>query len=190
MIVGMGKIVFMGFFVLLAVSGILIIMNSVKPPSPAPDASRNAPSPTKATPPKETKAIIQTSKGIIEMELYSTDAPGTVGNFVNKAKEGFYKNLTFHRVEDWVVQGGDPLGDGTGGGNIPVEFNDKPFMIGSVGVASRGDGRVQNDAQFFITKKDSPHLNGQYTNFGFVTKGMDVVFQMDIGDTITDISVQ
>lgn len=135
-------------------------------------------------------AIIKTSKGDIELALFSKDAPNTVNNFVQKAKSGFYNNLTFHRVEDWVVQGGDPLDNGTGGGNMPVEFNTKPFVIGSLGVASRGDGKVQNDAQFFITKKDAGWLNGQYTNFGIVTKGMDVVNKLEIGSKILGITIQ
>ncbi len=136
------------------------------------------------------KATIKTAKGDIELTLYSDVAPNTVKNFVTKAKSGFYDNLTFHRVEDWVIQGGDPKGNGTGGGNIPVEFNNKPFVIGSLGVASRGDGKVQNDAQFFITTKDASWLNGQYTNFGMVTKGMDVVNKIAIGDKILGITVE
>lgn len=135
-------------------------------------------------------AIIKTSKGDIELTFYSKEAPNTVNNFITKAKSGFYNNLTFHRVEDWVVQGGDPLGNGTGGGSMPVEFNNKPFIIGSLGIASRGDGKVQNDAQFFITKKDSQFLNGQYTNFGIVTKGMDVVNKIEIGDKILGITTE
>lgn len=136
-------------------------------------------------------AVIKTSKGDITMTFYTENAINTVYNFVNKVKSGFYNNLTFHRVEDWVIQGGDPLGNGTGGNsNMPVEFNDKPFVEGSVGVASRGDGKVQNDAQFFITKKESAWLNGQYTNFGIVTKGIDVVDKMEIGDKILGITIQ
>ncbi|MDP3988487.1 MAG: peptidylprolyl isomerase [Candidatus Levybacteria bacterium] len=134
-------------------------------------------------------AVIQTTKGNIELTLYGKEAPNTITNFVKKANDGFYKNLTFHRVEDWVIQGGDPLGNGTGGGNMSVEFNDKPFVVGSLGVASRGDGKVQNDAQFFITKKDASWLNGQYTNFGIVTKGMDVVGKIEAGDKILGITV-
>lgn len=136
------------------------------------------------------KAIIKTSKGQIELELFPDVAPKTVAYLVKKAKSGFYNNLTFHRVEDWVIQGGDPLGNGTGGGNMPVEFNNKPFGVGAVGVASRGDGKVQNDAQFFITKTDASWLNGQYTNFGQVTKGMDVVEKIEIGDKILGITVE
>ncbi len=135
-------------------------------------------------------AIITTSKGEITLQLYGDVAPYTVANFINKAKDGFYNGLTFHRVEGWVIQGGDPVGTGTGGGNIAVEFNDKPFVTGSLGSASRGDGKVQNDAQFFITKSDSSHLNGAYTNFGIVTEGMDVVNKIAIGDKITGITIK
>ncbi|MBP6881930.1 MAG: peptidylprolyl isomerase [Candidatus Levybacteria bacterium] len=135
-------------------------------------------------------AIITTSKGEITLQLYGDVAPYTVANFIKKAKDGFYNGLTFHRVEGWVIQGGDPVGTGTGGGNIAVEFNDKPFVTGSLGSASRGDGKVQNDAQFFITKSDSSHLNGAYTNFGIVTEGMDVVNKIAIGDKITGITIK
>src|SRR5258708_18783386 len=130
------------------------------------------------------EAIIQTNKGDIVLELYSQDAPNTVKNFITKAENGFYNNLTFHRVEDWVIQGGDPKGNGTGGGSMPTELNSKPFVIGSLGVARGGDIKVSNDAQFFITKTDASWLNNQYTNFGFVTKGMDVVSKIQIGDKI------
>lgn len=135
-------------------------------------------------------ATIKTSKGDIEIQLYHEDAPKTVENFVKKAQSDYYKNLTFHRVEDWVIQGGDPLGNGTGGGSIPTELNKKPFGVGAVGVARAGDIKVSNDSQFFITKKDASWLNEQYTNFGQVTKGMDVVNKMEIGDKILSISVQ
>lgn len=134
-------------------------------------------------------ATIKTSKGDIQLILYTDKAPNTVKNFVSKAQSGFYKNLTFHRVEDWVVQGGDPNGDGSGGGNMPVEFNDQPFVVGSLGVASRGDGQMQNDSQFFITKKDASWLDGKYTNFGEVTDGMDVVNKIAIGDKILGITL-
>lgn len=135
-------------------------------------------------------AVISTSKGDITLDLYGQDAPYTVANFIKKAKDGFYNNLTFHRVEDWVIQGGDPKGDGTGGGTMPTELNSKPFVTGSLGVARGSDINVSNDAQFFITKQDSSHLNGQYTNFGMVTDGMDVVNKIEIGDKILGITIQ
>lgn len=135
-------------------------------------------------------ATITTSKGVIKISFYGADAPNTVANFVNKAANGFYNNLTFHRVEDWVVQGGDPQGNGMGGGNMPTEINDKPFIVGSVGVARQGDIKVSNDAQFFIVKTDAPYLNKQYTNFGIVTEGMNVVNTIVIGDKILGITVE
>lgn len=135
-------------------------------------------------------AIIKTSKGNITLTLYGQEAPYTVANFIKKAKDGYYNNLTFHRVESWVTQGGDPSGDGTGGGSMPVEFNDKPFLRGSLGVASTGDGVNQNDSQFFVTKEDSHHLDKTYTNFGMVTEGLDVVDKIQIGDKILGITIQ
>lgn len=71
-----------------------------------------------------------------------------------------------------------------------VEFNNKPFVAGSIGAASRNDGKTQNDAQFFITKKEAVWLNGQYTNFGIVKKGMDVVQKLEINDKILGITVE
>ena len=134
-------------------------------------------------------AVIKTEKGDIELTLYVKDAPNTVANFVQKAKSGFYNNLVFHRVEDWVIQGGDPLGNGTGGGNMTTELNNRPFVVGSLGVARGGDIRISNDSQFFITKNDATWLNGQYTNFGIVTKGMDVANQIQIGDKILGVQL-
>lgn len=135
-------------------------------------------------------AVIKTSKGDITLVLYGEDAPYTVANFIKKAKDGFYNGLVFHRVEDWVIQGGDPKGDGTGGGSMPVEFNSHSFTTGALGVASTGDGVTQNDSQFFITKSDATYLDGKYTNFGYVTDGMDVVNQIAIGDKILGITIE
>lgn len=209
----MNKIVFFLIIVILGSVGALTFINSNQANSkklfdafPSPSLAVIKPSqqpplePTPTATPEATvlspditatkAAILKTSKGDIELVLYGPDASKTVTNFITKAKSGFYKNLTFHRVEDWVVQGGDPLGNGTGGGNMPVEFNNHPFVVGSLGVASRGDGQVQNDAQFFITKRDAAWLNGQYTNFGIVTKGMDIVEKLAIGDKILGITIE
>ena len=139
---------------------------------------------------KASTATIKTTKGNINISLYRQDAPNTVTNFVKKSKSNYYKDLTFHRVEDWVIQGGDPMKNGTGGGNMPTELNDKQFVIGAVGVARGQDIKISNDSQFFITKKDSQFLNGLYTNFGIVTEGMDVVEKIEIGDKIIEISIQ
>ena len=135
-------------------------------------------------------ATLSTSAGAIKLTLFSQDTPRTVKNFITKAKNGFYKNLTFHRVEDWVVQGGDPNGDGSGGGQMQTEINNKPFVSGSLGVARRDDINVSNDSQFFITKLDASWLNGQYDNFGVVTEGMDVVNKIKVGDKILGITIE
>ena len=135
-------------------------------------------------------ATIKTSKGNITVTLFGKDAPNTVKNFINKSQSGFYKNLLFHRVEDWVIQGGDPLGNGTGGGQMLTEANQLPFVNGSLGIARGSDPRISNDAQFFITKGEASHLNSQYTNFGIVTSGMEVVSKIQIGDKILGITVE
>lgn len=135
-------------------------------------------------------AILKTSKGNIEMTLFGEYAPRTVKNFVSKAEGGYYKDLLFHRVEDWVIQGGDPKGNGTGGGLMQTELNKLHFEEGSLGVARGGDIRISNDSQFFITKSDAAWLDGSYTNFGIVTSGMDVVKKMEIGDKILGIEIE
>jgi peptidyl-prolyl cis-trans isomerase B (cyclophilin B) len=135
-------------------------------------------------------ATITTPKGTIKMDLYGDSAPITVYNFISKAQNKYYDGLKFHRVEDWVIQGGDPKGNGTGGTtNIPTELNNRPYVAGSVGMARMNDPKVQNDSQFFITKSESSHLNGQYTNFGQVTSGLEVVEKIEIGDKITSLTV-
>ena len=134
-------------------------------------------------------AVIKTSKGDIKLTLKGRAAPRSVKNFIDKAKSGYYKGLIFHRVEDWVIQGGDPKGDGTGGGLMQTELNDQPFVAGSLGVARGADIRISNDSQFFITKTGASWLNGQYTNFGIVTEGMDVVEKINIGDKIFGVTV-
>lgn len=138
----------------------------------------------------KTTATIQTDKGVIRLELNVDKAPKTVENFTKKAKEGFYNDLIFHRVEDWVIQGGDPKGDGTGGGEMETELSDLEFNEGSLGVARGGDINISNDSQFFITKEPALHLNKQYTNFGQVIEGMEVVKTIEIGDKIISIDIQ
>ncbi len=138
---------------------------------------------------KFTTATITTNRGDITLQLYPDEAPKTVANFIKKAQTNFYNNLTFHRVEEWVIQGGDPLRNGTGGGNMATEINSKPFVAGSLGVARGGDIKISNDSQFFITKSDASWLDNQYTNFGIVTSGMDVVQKIQIGDKIYKITV-
>jgi len=138
---------------------------------------------------KNNIAIINTNKGVFKIELNNTLAPNYVENFIDKIGSGFYNNLTFHRVEDWVVQGGDPKGNGTGGGEIPTELSEGEFKRGVVGVARGGDIKISNDSQFFILKKDSEFLNNKYTYFGEVTEGLKVVDNIEIGDKIININI-
>jgi peptidyl-prolyl cis-trans isomerase B (cyclophilin B) len=141
-------------------------------------------------------AVVELDKGgSFTMELFgggpaNLAAPKTVENFVAKANAGFYNGLVFHRVEDWVVQGGDPRGNGTGGGSMPTELNEKPFVVGSVGVARGPDIRISNDSQFFVCLKPAEWLNRQYTNFGQVTEGMDAVRKIVAQDKIKKITIK
>jgi peptidyl-prolyl cis-trans isomerase B (cyclophilin B) len=144
------------------------------------------------TPPgaKPTQATVELVKGgSFTFTLRADKAPQTVERFAGKARSGFYDNLTFHRVEDWVTQGGDPKGTGTGGERVPSEYNDLSFKLGAVGIARGQDPAFNNDSQFFIVKKDSTFLDKQYTNFGQVTAGMDVVANVKIGDKIKTIRI-
>lgn len=118
-----------------------------------------------------------TSEGAIELELFDEDAPKTVGNFRTLAEDGYYDGLTFHRViPDFMIQGGCPRGDGTGGPGYSFEdeFNDRPVARGYLAMANAGPNT--NGSQFFIVTADAcPWLDGKHTVFGRVTSGMDVV---------------
>jgi peptidyl-prolyl cis-trans isomerase B (cyclophilin B) len=137
------------------------------------------------------KATVELAKGgSFTFTLRSDKAPQTVARFAQKSRSGFYNNLVFHRVEDWVVQGGDPSGNGQGGEKVPSEYNDLPFGIGAVGIARGQDPAINNGSQWFVTKKDSQFLNRQYTNFGQVTAGMDVVSGIQKDDKIKSIRIE
>ena len=155
-----------------------------------PTASKEAADYPKKSKQEETQVNIDTSKGEISLKLFPDKAPNSVDNFTGKIKSGFYNNLTFHRVEDWVIQGGDPEGDGTGGGSQPTEINDVPFKKGSVGMARGSNIKISNEAQFFICTADCSWLTNQYTNIGEVTSGMEVVEKIEIGDKINQITLK
>jgi cyclophilin family peptidyl-prolyl cis-trans isomerase len=118
-----------------------------------------------------------TSEGAIELELFDDDAPATVRNFRTLAEDGYYDGLTFHRViPDFMIQGGCPRGDGTGGPGYSFEdeFNQHPVARGYLAMANAGPNT--NGSQFFIVTADAcPWLDGKHTVFGRVTSGMDVV---------------
>lgn len=138
------------------------------------------------------KVSMETSKGLIEIELYASAAPKTVNNFVFLAQEGFYDGVSFHRViADFVIQGGDPTGTGTGGPGYRFEdeFDGNPHQHerGSLSMANAGPGT--NGSQFFICHSPQPHLDGRHTVFGKVTEGLGVVDSIAQGDTIVTVTV-
>lgn len=153
--------------------------------------STNMNNPTSTTKKENSNYVaIKTKDGEIVLKLYSDVAPKTVANFISKAESGFYKNLTFHRViPGFMAQGGDPLGNGTGGGDIKSEINSIPFVRGTIGLARGGNREISNDSQFFIcfTTEGCQHLTGDYVNFGEVVSGLDVLDKIKIGDKILDI---
>ena len=136
-------------------------------------------------------ATISTSKGEIVVELDS-DVTVTTNNFVVLACKGFYDGLTFHRVEPgFVIQGGDPQGNGTGGPGytIPGEFEGAVFDVGVIGMARTSDPNSAG-SQFYITLGPAHNLDGAYAAFGHVTSGMDVAQQIAIGDVIETITIE
>jgi cyclophilin family peptidyl-prolyl cis-trans isomerase len=141
---------------------------------------------------KTYSATVRTAKGDFVVKLDSKAAPVTVNNFVYLAQNHFYDGLTFHRVEPgFVVQGGDPNGDGRGGPGykLPNETNPAPWVKGSLGMASGADG--VNGSQFFVLLGDAAHLanSGVYNHFGSLTAGAEVVAALRPGDRITSIVV-
>jgi len=162
-------------------------------------------------------AIIETAKGSIKLQLYSADAPKTVANFVSLINKGFYDGLKFHRViSDFMIQGGDPKGNGTGGPGYSFEDEMNPWSLGLSdetiksyeaqgykytrnltshkmvpgALAMANSGPNTNGSQFFIvTQQDQPHLDGKHTVFGQVVEGMDVVRKIQQGDVMKEIKI-
>src|SRR5271168_4132766 len=142
-------------------------------------------------------AIIDTERGTIVVELYPAVAPKTVGNFETLVNKGFYNGLTFHRVEPgFVVQGGDPDGTGTGGPGytVPAEINaNEHHLRGTLATARTGDdvnpNRESSGSQFYICLAPTPFLDNNYTIFGGVIKGMNVVDQIQKGDHMKKITL-
>ena len=164
--------------------------------APAKPATKyTAPPPMTIDTSKVYVATIETDRGNIVVELYPADAPQHVNNFVFLAKEGFYNGLTFHRVEPgFVIQGGDPLGNGQGGPgyNIPAEIKLK-HTEGALAAARLSDQvnpkRDSSGSQFYITLAATPNLDGAYTVYGQVVQGMDVVKKVQRGDKIKQITI-
>lgn len=151
-------------------------------------------------------AVMQTSKGTIKLEFYAADAPNTVASFIELADSGFYNGLKFHRViPGFVAQGGDPLtrdltteqlkagvgGAGTGGPGWTqkAEFNSRPHETGTLAMARAQDPNSAG-SQFYICLAPQPSLDGQYTVFGKVIEGMDVVMAIGVGDVIESVTIE
>ena len=136
------------------------------------------------------KAIIESNKGNIVLELFEKDAPNTVANFVKLINKGYYNGLKFHRViPDFMIQGGCPVGNGTGGPGytIKCEINPRKHLAGTLSMAHAG--KDTGGSQFFITHSPQPHLDGMHTVFGQVTEGMDVVNAIRQGDVMKQVKV-
>jgi cyclophilin family peptidyl-prolyl cis-trans isomerase/HEAT repeat protein len=131
---------------------------------------------------------VSTAKGDIILRMLVNDSPGSVANFLALADTGYYDNSVFHRiVPNFVAQGGDPRGDGWGGEDYSIRSEIGPlrYKTGSVGMASAG--KDTEGVQWFITHSPTPHLDGRYSIFAVVTKGIDVVHQLELGDEIISI---
>jgi len=136
---------------------------------------------------------IETNKGVIKFALYEEDAPITTANFVKLAQSGFYDGLTFHRVvPGFVIQGGCPLGTGTGSSKDRISLETSPALkhddAGVVAMARSSDPNSAS-CQFYITLAAVPHLDGDYAVFGRVTEGLDVVKSIRQGDKLTKVTV-
>lgn len=162
-------------------------------PTPPPGVKQYATPPAMQIDPSKTYvATITTPRGVITVQLDPRAAPVTVNNFVFLAREGFYDGLTFHRVEPgFVIQGGDPRGDGTGGPGYTIPDEKSPLKH-EEGAIAMAKSALPNSAgsQFYITLAPQPALDGNYTVFGKVIEGMNVVKQIQRGDRITRVTIE
>jgi len=136
--------------------------------------------------------VMTTTKGVIKYKFYSKDAPKTVARMVELIQQGFYNGLTFHRVvPGFVIQGGDPVGNGTGGSGqkLPAEFNERRHVEGTVAMARSSDPNSA-DSQFYISLGTHPHLDRSYTVFGQVIEGQNVARQITVGDRMTTVTIE
>jgi cyclophilin family peptidyl-prolyl cis-trans isomerase len=141
-------------------------------------------------PPNSPHVFIETAYGTIEFELAVLDAPQTSRNFMELARKGFFNGLEVHRVvANFVVQDGDPRGDGGGGPGYTIrdELNDRPYLRGTVGMAL--EWRDTGGSQFFITHSPQPHLDARYTAFGHVVNGIEAIDRIKPGDVIQRVRV-
>ena len=138
------------------------------------------------------QCVVETNHGNIELDLFSEHAPVTVNNFVFLAREGYYDGITFHRViPNFMVQGGDPTGSGSGGPGYRFEdeFDNNPLRHETGVISMANSGPATNGSQFFITHGPQQHLDGRHTVFGKVTNGQDIVDTIEGGDTMIKVTI-
>ena len=194
----------MGLLIAAVAGGGLLIKHAIEPAVPAGLANCATstqigphefigPQPMCITAQQKLQATITTSQGDIVVQLHPEVAPVTVNNFVLLSIHGFYNGLGFWKSEDWVVQGGDPRGDGRGGPgySLPDETTNTPWELGAVGMA-RVPGGAVNGSQFFIQKADwpAPGPTAAYNRFGTVTSGMDKASVLTASDTIITVTIK
>ena len=177
------------------IAGIILVLVAFLSASCAGGAPKpktySAPPPMTIDTSKQYTATIETKKGNLVLELFASDVPVTVNNFVFLAREKFYDGTTFHRViPGFVAQGGDPTGTGTGtpGYYFADEFTEHTHVVGALSMANSGPNT--NGCQFFITYTPQPQLDGKHTVFGQLIEGMDVLRKIEPGDTIVRITIE
>jgi peptidyl-prolyl cis-trans isomerase B (cyclophilin B) len=178
------------------VAGLLVSVSGVsafaQETTPAPKVKISTKQ-TKAKKPMHPIATIETTKGTIKIELYPEEAPKAVANFIKLTKEKYYDGLKFHRVvPDFVIQTGDPKGDGTGGPGytIPDEKNkDLKHTVGAVGMAKSAAPNSAGSQFYIVIGKPAPFLDGGYTVFGKVLSGQDVAEKIIVGDKMTKVTI-
>jgi cyclophilin family peptidyl-prolyl cis-trans isomerase len=173
---------------LLRDQGVTDTANAMRPApvQPLDDATRQS----LVAPQFSPHAFVQIDRGTIEIELAITEAPMTVANFIDLARKGFFNGIAIHRVvPDFVVQDGDPRGDGEGGPGYTIrdEFNEQPYLRGTVGMAL--DWKDTGGSQWFITHSPQPHLDGRYTTFGHVVNGIEIVDLIQPWDVVRRIQI-
>jgi len=139
------------------------------------------------------QVLIRTAKGNIVFKLYPKEAPNTVTRFITLVQKGFYDGLKFHRVhQNFLVQMGDPTGTGKGGSGekLKAEFNKLQHIKGTVAMARKPEDEDSADSQFYITLTTLAHLDGNYTVFGQVVEGLDVLDTISLNDKVITISLQ
>jgi cyclophilin family peptidyl-prolyl cis-trans isomerase len=191
---GMGsrkKKLLIGLAAVAAVAIVVVVVVGGIGGTPENPRTYSAPPPMTIDTSKQYTATIETEKGNLVLELFASDVPMTVNNFVFLARQGFYDGLTFHRVEPgFVVQGGDPAGDGFGGPGYEFddEITEHTHVAGALSMANSGPNT--NGSQFFITYTAEPGLDGRYSVFGQLIEGMDVLERIEQGDVMIRVTIE